>query len=186
MIPLALLSDLEQLEETAKIYLYGKTHYLTEPKSFNFSLLKSVQISIQALPLNQEKIKLMERYQKVFTQIATFHPKIIYLSDFNNEINTYKPLCKQLESLEQEALILFTNYFNVDKPNFDWEGLRDIRSQIYNVKNSSDRTQLMHLFEHGILTIISQVRPKTYSELTFESELEELTQISSSYHTKSR
>lgn len=54
MIPLALLKDLEQLEETAKVYLYGKTHYLTEPKSFNFSLLKRVQTSIEGLPLNQK------------------------------------------------------------------------------------------------------------------------------------
>ncbi|KTD01009.1 hypothetical protein [Fluoribacter gormanii] len=186
MIPLALLKDLEQLEETAKVYLYGKTHYLTEPKSFNFSLLKRVQISIEGLPLNQKKIELMERYQKVFTQISSFHPKIIYLSDFNNEINTYKPLYKQLASLEQQAMTFYNSYFNVNKPTFDWDGLCDIRSQISNLKNSSDKIQLMQLFEHGVLTTISQVRPKTYSELTFESELEDSSQVISSDRTKSR
>ncbi|WP_454784302.1 hypothetical protein [Legionella sp. WA2024007413] len=185
MISLDLLKDLELLEETAKVYIQGKTHYLLEPKAFNFSLLKNVQCSIQSLPLDKDKIEVMERYRNVFTQLANFHPKLVYLYDFNTEIMMYKYLYQQLDSLQQQASILYENYFEVNKPTFDWQGLRELHHQISKVQNTSDRIQLMRAFDEGVLTTISQVRPKTYSELTFQPELEE-TQKDSSVHLKTQ
>ncbi|WP_454781903.1 hypothetical protein [Legionella sp. WA2022007384] len=182
MIPSTLLIDLDLLEETSKVYIYGKTHYLGQPKAFNFSLLKSVLSSIQLLPLDKETVEVMKRYRNVLTQLASFHPKLVYLYDFDNEINIYR----QLDSLQEQAVNYFKRYFEVNKPTFDWEGLSDLRKQISKVQNSSYRIDLMKAFEYGVLNTVSQVKPRTYSDLTFHDELEEINPKDSSTHSKTR
>lgn len=73
--------------------------------------------------------------------------------------------------LKKQASELFEHYFD-ERPHFDWEGLHQLRTQIYNLPNLSDKTQLMRLFEDGVLATITQIEPKAYLLLTFHSELE--------------
>ncbi|HHF7366799.1 TPA: hypothetical protein ACPSKY_001918 [Legionella bozemanae] len=172
MVDTTLLRDIQQLEDAVTFYCQGKSQYFGEKKPFNFSALANVYNSIKLLPLDNEKIALMERFhQNVCKQIAAFHPKLYLSISFTNEINTYKPLLEQLNTLKKQASELFEHYFD-ERPHFDWEGLHQLRTQIYNLPNLSDKTQLMRLFEDGVLATITQIEPKAYLLLTFHSELE--------------
>lgn len=169
-----LLNNLQQLEEAVTIYCRGKAQYLAQPIAFNFSLLTSVADSIKLLPLDNKKIELMERFhQHVYQSISGFHPKICYSMNFTSEIAKYKPLLGQLDALEKQALELYKHYFDVQKPGFDWQGLTHVRAQISKLPDNSSKTELMQLFEQGVLATIIQIEPKAYSSYTFKPELEE-------------
>ncbi|KTD40432.1 hypothetical protein [Legionella parisiensis] len=173
MVDSTLLRDLQQLEDAVTFYCKGKSQYFGEKKTFSFSALTDVYNSIKLLPLDNEKIMLMERFhQNVCKQIAAFHPKLFLFINFTNEINAYKPLLEQLDALKKQASELFDHYFDFNKSRFDWESLHQLRTQIYNLPNLSDKTQLMRLFENGVLATITQIEPKAYILLTFHSELE--------------
>ncbi|QLZ69856.1 hypothetical protein FOLKNPGA_02656 [Legionella sp. PC1000] len=171
MVNSTLLSDIQQLEDAVTFYCQGKSQYFVEKRSFNFTSLTNVYNSIRLLPLDSEKIALMERFhQNIFKQMVAFHPKLYLSINFTNEINIYKPLLEQLHELKTQASELFEHYFD-EKPRFDWQGMHQLRAQIHNLTNTSDKTQLMQLFEHDLLATISQIEPKAYSALTFQSEL---------------
>ncbi|HHT0592065.1 TPA: hypothetical protein ACTXXA_000621 [Legionella anisa] len=177
MVNSILLNKLQQLEEAVTFYCHGKSQRLVEKRPFDFLSLVNVYNSIKLLPLDSEKMALMERFQQnIFKQMIGFHPKLYLSINFTNEINTYKPLIEQLNALEKQASELFEHYFD-EQPRFDWSGLRQLRAQIYNLANTSDKTQLMQLFEYGVLATISQIEPKSYSALNFHSELEELSAL---------
>lgn len=172
MVDSTLLHDLQQLENTVTLYCQGKAQYFGEKKPFNFSSITDVYNSIKLLPLDNEKIELMERFhENVYKKIVEFHPRFYISINFTNEINEYKPLLEQLNTLKKQASELYEHYFDIEKPRFDWKGLRELRAQIYDLVNTSDKTQLMQLFEHGVLATITQIEPKAYSGLTFHSEL---------------
>ncbi|AWN75030.1 hypothetical protein LEAN103870_18050 [Legionella anisa] len=171
MVNLILLNNLQQLEDAVTFYCQGKSQRLVEKRPFNFLSLLNVYNSIKLLPLDSEKIALMERFQQnIIKPMIGFHPKLYLSINFTNEINTYKPLIEQLNTLQNQALELFKHYFD-EKPRFDWEGLRQLRAQIYSLANTSDKTQLMQLFQYGVLATITQIEPKAYSALSFDSEL---------------
>ncbi|KTD74205.1 hypothetical protein [Legionella tucsonensis] len=172
MVDLTLLSDLQQLEVVVTFYCQGKAQYLAEKTPFNFVSITNIYNSIKLLPMDNEKIELMERFhENVCKKIVEFHPKLYIFINFTNEINEYRPLLEQLNALKKQASELYEHYFDIEKPHFDWEGLRQLHIQIYNLENTSDKIQLMQLFEYGVLATITQIEPKAYSGLTFHSEL---------------
>lgn len=166
-------TDLQQLETEITLYCQGRAKFIAQPTPFNFSLLSRVHNAIELLPLDSEKIGLMERFQQnVFKEIAEFHPKISYSMNFAQEIAQCKPLLEQLSLLEKQASEFYTHYFDAEKPTFDWQGLSQVRTQIHNLPNTPNKTRLMQLFEYRVLTTITQIEPKACSGLTFQPELE--------------
>lgn len=180
-----LLRNLQQLEEDVTFYSRSKTQYFTPKVTFNFSFFTEVYHSIQSMPLDYDKIELMERLQqKVIAPITGFHPKIFYTFNFAPYIAQYKPLLEQLNALQTQASHLFKHYFDAERPSFDWQKFHDVRSRIENLPNSADKIQLMQLFEFNVLNTISLVEPKAFTNFTFSSQLtpKELPLSNHSFH----
>lgn len=122
----------------------------------------------------------MERFElNVRQKLSSIHPKLNYSFNFSEDINLYKPLIEQLDSLNQQARSLFNDYFAFNRPVFNWHAFRNLRNQISNIPNQTDKKQLMLLFENNVLQVISQVEPKVYASFTFTPELAEMSSLDS-------
>lgn len=165
--------NLQLLEQTVIDYCRSKAQYLEISLTLDFSFLSQVHRSIKQLPMDNEKVKLMQRFQdNIFKQIVGYHPKIACRFNFASDIKQFALLIQTIDQFESNAKDLNSHFSIERKSQFDWQGLIMLRTQINDLTDRITRRQLMSLFESQVLSTVYMLDNHVYSQLTFKSELE--------------